>query len=1613
ASMAVAKAIPRARAFGAFCALLIMLIVVADIGGMLLQDIMASLNAKQDAAVQVLHDAFVAMDRLGPSGLGDGHAPIANSDLVLAYETTLGPHYSEELPMFARYAEAIDSRRYFRLAGMTKSIFPNISAIRSNMSGVDAGPDWWETVRSHVDIEGNVMFSGNSVDKSLMNLSYADITAFLGLDPANPVLNESTLSLLLPRSAIPKRTQIAEFKYKMYSTDPQKLESFNVHIATDDWLQNLGALDQKTLATCKLLEAPTLNKFVHVFGAFWCPKSFPPSDVYLSRFVSASVGKWVIECDSKNDYTITLNIVRWNAKLPQRYSTAFYHYSVVMTAPRKTLYTQTMLMNLTAYSSGAGIPIRDIVAVASSGKLVPQPATVYLVETEVMSDSLRQTFLLLALLCLLFTRCTLVGVRTLCHFILESSLSVLVMIVFAVLTYPSRTELAVMIATVRNAGSMSAFVHLTILLRRYTVPTMIMSKIVLSLRYGINHVTPCITIKEVVMIIIVQLVILYSTAGSVVGVGMKANVTGDDMTAYVWRFHSVVIGASFALLFLRFQVGRLASYLRHRNQEPRVSKAHVSTTVVNLSPASEIRRNPTKKNLKRTATVFRDDPHNDVHHDHIAYDAYLSGKFLSFGVTFLPLIEIKGRRCRIIDGSPLVLDALFNFNLNGFGQYSKVQNSATITHVTSIGRFVPSNVTSSDEYPSDTGNVLTMADDDSDLAPPSYLRSPASEHQHGPVVLMEGTLKKRGNKMPVMRDRYCVATAVVDAGHGPNGAVPRQRRVVLASYKSQSACRSAPEQPLHSHTIKCVSAWDGKGNFHKYPHAFVMETTDSKLFHCSAPSAADHARWINLMSIGNDVEEDEDEAVEDPKARAAPVRAVSAVSRSRGGDPNSDVDDGGDDNDSASEEEQAMEEQGKNALADENLFRASSGNGSAPSLLLEVDEHDSKLEPDDWGLYGGVEAGGRSKYDVQDAPILLDHELLARDRTDRVPLANDAFLFEETEPSRFGNIVVSQPRNEDDDDDDRDYYQMELEARRQEEKSKKKMKLRAQKLESNRDLYAEMAAARLAEMRKTARQPKPSPRVAIAADLGDSDDEEEDYARRREDRGAASHASEYDEPTERADEVLGEEVARDEEPREYQSDGDERRLKKSRSARLKKSKSTNKSKSRAEDDVEAEEVVPDVDYERLRREEEEEERRRRQQEEEEEEERIAKQKRREERRLRKEQKRLAEEEAAKAEELAREHREAMRLREEEKAREQKEYERRERKERKERKERLKKAKAAKKEAKEAPPVVVAPVEEPEEDRKEKKKKRRDKYTTPAERLKRHGAEEQEQRKNAATATTQAAEEEPVMSNALVLVETPAPTAAPAAPAVTQATSTEATAPTVESSAQLEAQAPAQPAAYTTATTAAQTAPAVAFAATPVVTQTPAPAPASAPASAPAATAPTAEPPAALHSAPHSAPMFTAPNGIPYPPQPQSMPGYMPGYMPMSMPMAMPGYPAYSPYMQPYPQPMYAPGYPMYYPQPMSGYMPGMMPQPMPMSDPGAHVSPPQTPVTAELRPVEYGPQLPPGITSTSSSPAAAPATTAPASPAKTVGPAASPASVAVPVSIQGVELPDLPDVVEF
>lgn len=117
--------------------------------------------------------------------------------------------------------------------------------------------------------------------------------------------------------------------------------------------------------------------------------------------------------------------------------------------------------------------------------------------------------------------------------------------------------------------------------------------------------------------------------------------------------------------------------------------------------------------------------------------------------------------------------------------------------------------------------------------------------------------------MPVMHDRYCVATWEVDQA--------LNKYVLMRSYKSKKNYLKNPAKPTSSCTLKCFGDWDGYGNFHRYEHAFLFETRESKVFLCAAPSAEEKVKWIQFMTNSGPKQD------EPP---AAPASSGNSISRS-------------------------------------------------------------------------------------------------------------------------------------------------------------------------------------------------------------------------------------------------------------------------------------------------------------------------------------------------------------------------------------------------------------------------------------------------------------------------------------------------------------------------------------------------------------------------------------------------------------------------------------------------------------------------------------------------------------------------------------------------------------
>ncbi|CAK4847293.1 hypothetical protein Ae201684P_016615 [Aphanomyces euteiches] len=74
-------------------------------------------------------------------------------------------------------------------------------------------------------------------------------------------------------------------------------------------------------------------------------------------------------------------------------------------------------------------------------------------------------------------------------------------------------------------------------------------------------------------------------------------------------------------------------------------------------------------------------------------------------------------------------------------------------------------------------------------------------------------------------------------------------KVMMRSYKHEQDREASIDSFVSSHVVKCVGEWTGKGNLHTYPNAFVVETLQSKLFHCSADTPEAKQAWLNSISV--------------------------------------------------------------------------------------------------------------------------------------------------------------------------------------------------------------------------------------------------------------------------------------------------------------------------------------------------------------------------------------------------------------------------------------------------------------------------------------------------------------------------------------------------------------------------------------------------------------------------------------------------------------------------------------------------------------------------------------------------------------------------------------------
>ncbi|DBA00574.1 TPA: hypothetical protein N0F65_007703 [Lagenidium giganteum] len=172
---------------------------------------------------------------------------------------------------------------------------------------------------------------------------------------------------------------------------------------------------------------------------------------------------------------------------------------------------------------------------------------------------------------------------------------------------------------------------------------LIIAKAVLGVRNGLREVTKCVTVREMLVLSVLQLVVIHLTASSVVGVGMRANVRSDEMTTFVWQFPHHLSGRD-----------------GHVHHQPLLRRRGATTSLRTVIRVGTVRGPSFTQWVAATSTSS----------ERVAYDDNLSSNALR-------------------------LDALFNL-------YAHVQNRNFVTHVTFMGQYEPTDVPFGDEYPSDT-----------------------------------------------------------------------------------------------------------------------------------------------------------------------------------------------------------------------------------------------------------------------------------------------------------------------------------------------------------------------------------------------------------------------------------------------------------------------------------------------------------------------------------------------------------------------------------------------------------------------------------------------------------------------------------------------------------------------------------------------------------------------------------------------------------------------------------------------------------------------------------------------------------------------------------------------
>lgn len=376
----------------------------------------------------------------------------------------------------------------------------------------------------------------------------------------------------------------------------------------------------------------------------------------------------------------------------------------------------------------------------------------------------------------------------------------------------------------------------------------------------------------------------------------------------------------------------------------------------------------------------------------------------------------------------------------------------------------------------------------------------SATHSKGPKstwkqnIFMEGSLKIRKTSFARMQERYCIVFGEFDKSgefifvlvlfkslsvyetaqsNKPNDSIKLSSQCNMSKFYHQAQLPpSNVIDAIHSdYQLKQITKWDGKCNFHLYEYGLKIKTID-KTLHCAVSSLNEWNQWMQLIGVPLD------NLLRNPSISPQKNNADKASQ-------------------SAHEARSSASFQRSSSESHRRLIDS----------VLTIED----IPSNEWESYspgGAMEEYKRSSplnfdYEQVDPSLLLDEDLLTsknkrENRFQSEPMASDEFLFEDTLTSfpsllaekmeshkeksvkESKNLIDSSDSEQEDYVVQRDSVDLDLEMHAKREiagrlamrEKQRRSRERALKLESNRNTYAELAAARLRSVRKEARQSK-------------------------------------------------------------------------------------------------------------------------------------------------------------------------------------------------------------------------------------------------------------------------------------------------------------------------------------------------------------------------------------------------------------------------------------------------------------------------------------------------------------------------------------------------------------